>query len=248
MALVYTDIPAKGAGVFTNNIVKAAPVHWGMKVTKESKTIQAVVLNSGIANACTGQEGKDNNQAMAEMTANALEILPSEVYTASTGVIGPQLPMEKIKKGIEALKENLSAEKKSGLMAAEAIMTTDTYPKECAVCFMLGQKEVLIGGMSKGSGMINPNMATLLGVITPDISISKELLHEALREDVKQTFNMVSVDGDTSTNDSIFILANGAAANEEIKTKNEDYYRFTKALNIVTTELAKMIARDGRGK
>ena len=132
-------------------------------------------------------------------------------------------------------------------MAAEAIMTTDTYPKECAVSFMLGQKEVLIGGMSKGSGMINPNMATLLGVITTDISISKELLHEALREDVKQTFNMVSVDGDTSTNDSIFILANGAAANEEIKTKNEDYYRFTKALNIVTTELAKMIARDGEG-
>lgn len=247
MALVYTKIPAKGAGVFTQNVVKAAAVNWGIKVTKDSEQIHAVVINSGIANAATGQEGVDKNKIMAETVASELQIPLSSVYTASTGVIGKQLPIEKVIEGVKKLKDNLASDTKSALMAADAIRTTDTYTKECAVSFMVGDKKVVIGGMTKGSGMIHPNMATLLGVITTDLSISKELLQEALSEDVKRTFNMISVDRDTSTNDSIFLLANGAAENPEINTKNEDYYNFCTALNMVTKKLAKMIAADGEG-
>ena len=162
-------------------------------------------------------------------------------------VIGQQLPIEKIREGIKVLKDNLASDIQSGLMAQNAIRTTDTFTKECAVSFMIGDKEVVVGGMSKGSGMIHPNMATLIGVITTDVSISKELLQEALSKDVKKTFNMISVDRDTSTNDSIFLLANGAAKNVEITTKNEDYYNFCKALNIVTRKLSKLIAADGEG-
>ena len=247
MALVYTERDARGAGVFTQNIVKAAPVNWGVKVTRDSDVVHAVVINSGIANAATGQEGEDNNRIMAETVAGELEIPVSSVYTASTGVIGQQLPIEKIREGIKVLKDNLASDIQSGLMAADAIRTTDTFTKECAVSFMIGDKEVVVGGMSKGSGMIHPNMATLIGVITTDVSISKELLQEALSKDVKKTFNMISVDRDTSTNDSIFLLANGAAKNVEITTKNEDYYNFCKALNIVTRKLSKLIAADGEG-
>lgn len=247
MALVYTKKAARGAGVFTQNIVKAAPVNWGIKVTKDSDLVHAVVINSGIANAATGQEGEDNNRIMAETVATELEIPVSSVYTASTGVIGQELPIDKIIEGIKELKDNLASDIKSGLMAADAIRTTDTFTKECAVSFMIGDKEVVIGGMSKGSGMIHPNMATLLGVITTDVSISKELLQEALSDDVKRTFNMISIDRDTSTNDSVFLLANGAAENVEITSKNEDYYNFCKALNIVTRKLSRLIASDGEG-
>jgi glutamate N-acetyltransferase/amino-acid N-acetyltransferase len=247
MALVYSVVPAKGAGTFTKNMVKAAPVLWDIKLTKESENIQAIVINSGVANACTGEEGEKNNLAMAQAVASALQLPIDSVYTASTGVIGKQLPIDIIKDSIPQLAKELKDTTAAGTLAAEAIMTTDTYSKECAVKFTVGGKDITIGGMAKGSGMIHPDMATLIVVVTTDLAISKELLQEALSEDVKHTFNMISVDRDTSTNDSLLLLANGMAGNEEILEKNDDYYEFCKALNIVTSSLSKMIAADGEG-
>ncbi len=247
MALVYSVVPAKGAGTFTTNMVKAAPVKWDMKLTKDSDFIQAVVLNSGVANACTGSEGDTNNYRMAKAVADSLQICVESVYTASTGVIGKQLPIEIIEAGAKPLAEELSDNLEAGTIAAESIMTTDTYSKESAYSFHADGKEIKIGGMAKGSGMIHPNMATMLGVVTTDLAITKELLQEALSENVKHTFNMISVDRDTSTNDSLLILANGLAGNQEITKKNEDYENFCKALNMVTTDLAKKMAADGEG-
>ncbi len=247
IALVYSVIPAKGAGTYTTNVVKAAPVLWDAKLTKESEYIQAIVINSGVANACTGEAGDKNNLLMVEAVAKELQIPTSSVYTASTGVIGKQLPIDIIQASIPTLVKELDESIEAGTLAAESIMTTDTYSKECAVTCLVGSKEITVGGMAKGSGMIHPNMATLIGVVTSDISISKELLQEAISEDVKQSFNMISVDRDTSTNDSLLVMANGMAGNDEITEKNEDYYEFCKALNTVTTTLAKMIAADGEG-
>lgn len=247
MALVYSTVPAKGAGTFTTNVVKAAPVKWDMKLTKDSEYIQAVVLNSGVANACTGVVGDENNYKMAQAVADSLKIPTDAVYTASTGVIGKQLPIEVIKEGAKKLAGELKDGIEFGTLAAEAIMTTDTYSKECAVSFQVGDKEVIIGGMAKGSGMIHPNMATMLGVVTTDLAIKKELLQEALSENVAHTFNMISVDRDTSTNDSLLVLANGLAGNKEITERNQDYENFCEALNIVTTDLAKKMAADGEG-
>lgn len=247
MALVYSSVPAVGAGTFTTNVVKAAPVKWDIKLTKESEYIQAVVLNSGVANACTGAEGDINNELMAKAVSEALNIPINAVYTASTGVIGKQMPIGVIQEGVKLLSSQLSDNIEAGTLAAEAIMTTDTYSKECAVSFVVDGKEVKLGGMAKGSGMIHPNMATMLGVVTTDLSISKELLQEALSADVKKTFNMISVDRDTSTNDSLMVLANGLAGNKKIIEKNSDYDKFCEALNYVTTELAKKMAADGEG-
>lgn len=247
MALVYSKVPAKGAGTFTTNVVKAAPVKWDIELTKESDFIQAVVLNSGVANACTGKQGEEDNLSMAQAVADELKIPVTSVYTASTGVIGKFMPVDKIKEGVKLLNSTLSEGNEAGTLAAEAIMTTDTYAKECAVCFTMDGKEVTLGGMAKGSGMIHPNMATMLGVVTTDIAISKELLQEALSEDVKHTFNMISVDRDTSTNDSLLVLANGLAGNKEIIEKDENYKIFCQALNYVTTDLAKKMAADGEG-
>jgi len=247
MALVYSKVPAIGAGTFTTNVVKAAPVKWDIKLTKESESIQAVVLNSGIANACTGIQGDINNELMAKAVSEALNIPINSVYTASTGVIGKQLPIDIIQEGVKQLASALSDDIEAGTLAAEAIMTTDTYAKECAVSFEIDGKEVVLGGMAKGSGMIHPNMATMLAVITTDLAISKELLQEALSADVKKSFNMISVDRDSSTNDSLLVLANGLAGNIKITEKNSDYEKFCKALNYVTTQLAKMIAADGEG-
>ncbi len=247
MALVYSIVPAKGVGTFTTNVVKAAPVKWDIKVTKESDFVQAVVLNSGVANACTGLEGDVNNELMAKAVAEVMNIPATAVYTASTGVIGKQLPIGVIQEGIKLLAPELKDGNDAGTLAAEAIMTTDTYSKESAVSFLVDGKEVKIGGMAKGSGMIHPNMALLLGVVTTDLAISKELLQEALSADVKCTFNMISVDRDTSTNDSLLLLANGLAGNKEITEKNADYDNFCEALNIVTTDLAKKMAADGEG-
>lgn len=247
IALIYSSVPAKGAGTFTSNIVKAAPVKWGINVTKNSEYVQSVVINSGVANACTGAEGDKNNQLMAEAVAEVLQIPVETVYTASTGVIGKQLPIEIIQKGIVEAAKELSDTIEGGNDAAMAIMTTDTYAKQCAITLDIDGVEVVIGGMAKGSGMIHPNMATMLGVVTTDIAISKELLQEALSNDVKYTFNMVSVDRDTSTNDSLFVLANGLAANKEITTKGPAYEAFCKGLNYVTQNLAKLMAADGEG-
>lgn len=247
MALVYSEVPATVAGTFTTNVVKAAPVKWCQTVIKEEETAQAVILNSGVANACTGILGDENNEKMANAVANALKISPKAILTCSTGVIGKQLPIDIIEEGAYKVVVELKEDIVSGTLAAEAIMTTDTYSKEYAVEVEIGGTVVTIGGMSKGSGMIHPNMATMLGVITTDVAISKDLLLEAIQLDVKDSFNMISVDRDTSTNDSLLILANGLAENEKIISKDEDYLVFIKALNQVTTELAKMMAADGEG-
>lgn len=247
MALVYSVVPAKAAGTFTTNLVKAAPVVWDKNIIQKYGMAQAVVLNSGVANACTGALGAENNEKMAAFVAEELSIEKEAVLTASTGVIGKQLPIEVIEGGCKLLKQELGGDKEHADLAAEAIMTTDTFAKQYAVSFEIKGTTVTIGGMSKGSGMIHPNMATMLGVITTDLAISKELLLEAIQEDVKDSFNMISVDRDTSTNDSLLILANAMAGNEEITEKNEAYDLFAEALHKVTTELAKMMASDGEG-
>lgn len=247
MALVYSVIPAKASGTFTTNIVKAAPVLWDMKLLKESSNIQAVVLNSGVANACTGVLGEENNYKMAMAMGKALGISEMSVLTASTGVIGKQLPIEVIEQGCSMLSQELEDTKEASDNAAKAIMTTDTYDKQCAVSFEIDGVPVIMGGMAKGSGMIHPNMATMLGVVTTDLSISKELLEAAIKEDVVDSFNMVSVDRDTSTNDSLILMANGMAGNPMITERNEAYQEFKKALHFVTTSLAKQMAADGEG-
>jgi len=247
MALIFSKTPCKAAGTFTTNIVKAAPVKWDQKIVAESACAHAVVVNAGIANACTGQEGMDYCSQTADHAAELLKIPADSVLVASTGVIGMQLPMERIKDGVSAMVPELSDANEAGHQASLAIMTTDTHEKEVAVEIELGGKTVTIGGMCKGSGMIHPNMCTMLSFVTTDVAITKELLQEALSENVKDTYNMISVDGDTSTNDTCLLLANGEAGNAEISEKNEDYRKFTEALNFVNTTLAKQMAGDGEG-
>jgi len=247
MALIYSETPCKAAGTFTTNIVKAAPVKWDQDVVKNSPFAQAVVINAGIANACTGAEGYGYCKATADVAAEVLKIPADAVLVASTGVIGMQLPMDRITAGVKAMAPKLDGSTESGTGAAQAIMTTDTKKKEVAVQVELGGKTVTIGGMCKGSGMIHPNMCTMLAFVTTDAAISKELLQEALSEDIQDTYNMISVDGDTSTNDTVLLLANGMAGNPEITEKNEDYETFKKALNYVNETLAKKMAGDGEG-
>ena len=245
MAMIYSSTPCVAAGTFTTNQVKAAPVIWDRDTIYTSDYVHAVVCNSGVANACTGKIGMDYCEQMAEATAKALDIEKRQVLVASTGVIGAQLPMDKITKGIQLLAPTLDESLDGGHLAAEAIMTTDTIPKEIAFEFEIGGKTCTIGGMCKGSGMIHPNMCTMLGFIMTDVKISKSMLYEALSGDIKDTFNMISVDGDTSTNDTVLLLANGLADNPEITEKNEDYYKFVEALHAVNEFLAKKIAGEG---
>ncbi len=247
MAMLASQVPCRAAGTFTSNIVKAAPVKWDHKIVTEYRSAQAVVMNSGIANACTGAEGYGYCEETAEAAAKALGLKPEQVLTASTGVIGRQLPMDLIKKGIEKMAPMLSDTKAAGTLAAEAIMTTDTVKKEIAVEIELGGKTVTIGGMCKGSGMIHPKMCTMLSFVVTDAAISAELLQKSLRENVNDTYNMISVDGDTSTNDTCLLLANGLAGNPEITEENEDYRTFYEALSYVNTYLAKHMAADGEG-
>jgi glutamate N-acetyltransferase/amino-acid N-acetyltransferase len=247
MAMIYSRVPAVTAGTFTRNKVKAAPVLWDAKLTDNYDTARAVVVNSGVANACTGADGMANVEKEAEQVAKALGLKKEEVLVGSTGVIGAQLPMDVIIKGIDALAEGLSDSRQSADDAATAILTTDTHKKELAMTFEIGGKTVTMGGMCKGSGMIHPNMGTMLGYITTDAAISKELLVKALKENVEDTFNMVSVDGDTSTNDTVLVLANGMAGNPVIDKEDENYQVFVNALNEMNTYLAKQIAGDGEG-
>ena len=247
MALVYSQTPCRAAGVFTSNVVKAAPVLWDQEIVAHAPAVQAVVVNSGIANACTGQQGYDCCRQTAEKTAQLLGIASDAVLVASTGVIGNQIPVEKLLAGVEQLAAAKKDTAEAGTMAAEAIMTTDTVSKQAAVQIELGGKTVTIGGMCKGSGMIHPNMCTMLAFVTTDAVISREMLQTALREDVVDTFNMISVDGDTSTNDTLVVLANGAAGNPEITDRGEDYVKFQEALNYINTTLAKKMAGDGEG-
>ena len=247
MAMVYSKVPCKAAGTFTTNVVKAAPVLWDRDIVTNSEYAQAVVVNAGIANACTGKQGLDYCRREAEVTGRLLGIPAEAVLVGSTGVIGMRLPMDRIEAGIAKLVEAKSDTLEAGHTAACSIMTTDTISKEIAVSFELDGKEITVGGMSKGSGMIHPNMCTMLAYITTDMAISKELLQEALSTSVVDTFNMITVDGDTSTNDTCLVMANGMAGNTEVTQKGEAYDRFFEALNYVCTYLAKKMAGDGEG-
>lgn len=247
MAMVYSETPCECAGTFTTNVVKAACVQWDQKIVYSGEPMQAVVVNSGIANACTGKEGFDACEATAKAVEKELGVSYTSVAVASTGVIGMQLPVEKLVNGVSAMSKTLDESIEAGTAAAKAIMTTDTVHKEIAVTFEISGKTVTLGGMSKGSGMIHPNMCTMLGFLTTDLSIEKKLLQDALSDIVKDTFNMITVDGDTSTNDTLLIMANGLAANDTIADKGEDYQTFVSALKYVCEFLAKKMAADGEG-
>lgn len=247
MAAIYSEKPCVLAGTFTSNVVKAAPVVWDKKVVEESPFGQAVIINAGIANACTGQEGYDYCRQTAVKAAGAFGVPEDSVLVASTGVIGMQLPIEKIKAGVDKLFAAKEGTIEAGARAAKAIMTTDTRSKEAAVEIDINGVKVTLGGMSKGSGMIHPNMCTMLAFVTSDAVISKELLTRAVKEDVKDTFNMISVDGDTSTNDTLLVMANGMAGNPEILEDTPEYEAFKQALHYVNETLAKMMAGDGEG-
>ncbi len=247
MAMVFSSTPCAAAGVFTTNLVKAAPVKWDKEIVTTSPYVQAVVVNSGIANACTGAEGLGYCADTAAEAAAALNIPKTAVLVASTGVIGKQLPSDKIKSGVTALSKVLGSSREDAKLAAEAIMTTDTKSKEVACTLELDGKQVTVAGMCKGSGMIHPNMCTMLCFVTTDVAISHELLQKALSEDVVDTFNMISVDGDTSTNDTVLVMANGQAENTPITKEGEDYKTFCEALHFIMLELSKKIAGDGEG-
>ena len=247
MAMVFSSTPCAAAGVFTTNLVKAAPVKWDKEIVTTSPYVQAVVVNSCIANACTGAEGLGYCADTAAEAAAALNIPKTAVLVASTGVIGKQLPIDKIKSGVTALSKVLGSSREDAKLAAEAIMTTDTKSKEVACTLELGGKQVTVAGMCKGSGMIHPNMCTMLCFVTTDAAISHELLQKALSEDVVDTFNMISVDGDTSTNDTVLVMANGQAENTPITEEGEDYKTFCEALHFIMLELSKKIAGDGEG-
>lgn len=247
MALIYSEKPCRAAGAFTANVVKAAPVKWDREIVEKKLRPQAVIVNSGIANACTGEEGMECCRKTAEAASQALNVDAAGVLVGSTGVIGMQMPVDRIEKGIHMLAAEKKADRESGAAAARAIMTTDTRPKEAAVTFEIGGKTVTIGGMAKGSGMIHPNMCTMLSFITTDAKISGKALRKALRADVEDTYNMISVDGDTSTNDTVLLLANGMAGNDKIRYGTPEYKRFCEALHYVNETLAKKMAGDGEG-
>ena len=247
MAMVYSEVPATVAGTFTRNKVTAAPVQWDRKLVLEQETAQAVVVNTGVANAATGAEGLANSERTAEEAGKVLKLAKEQVLVASTGVIGFQLPMDVILSGVAQLAPALAHSRQAALDAAEAILTTDTHKKEIAVQFTVGGVTCTMAGMSKGSGMIHPNMGTMLCFITTDAAIDKNLLQQKLREVVDETYNMVSVDGDTSTNDSVLVLANGMAGAPKIEAEGEDLTAFTEALMTICTYLAKQTAQDGEG-
>ena len=247
MAMVFSSTPCAAAGVFTTNLVKAAPVKWDKEIVTTSPYVQAVVVNSGIANACTGAEGLGYCADTAAEAAVALNIPKTAVLVASTGVIGKQLPIDKIKSGVTALSKVLGSSREDAKLAAEAIMTTDTRNKQVACTVEIGGKTVTVGGMCKGAGMIHPHMATMLCFITSDVVIDKKALQKMTSDIVEDSFNMISVDGDTSTNDTVLVLANGEAGNEKITEGCKDYDNFYESLSYVLTELSKMIAGDGEG-
>lgn len=247
MALIYSEVPAAAAGTFTTNVVKAAPVVYDREIIHEKGTAQAVVVNSGIANACTGREGMDICVSTAQAAGRALGIDPGLVLLGSTGVIGMQIPVDRITVGCGILAAGRADTIEAGTEASKAIMTTDTHNKQIAFRLNLGGSIVTIGGMCKGSGMIHPNMCTMLAYITTDAAIDQKLLQKALSDAVKDSFNMISVDGDMSTNDTCLVLANGLAGNPKITEQNEDYRAFSAALLQLCTYLAQQMAGDGEG-
>lgn len=246
VALVVADAPCAAAAVFTTNAVAAAPVVYDRMVVKGGR-VQAILANSGCANACTGEAGYRDAELAALATAGELGIDPRHVLVASTGVIGRRLPMDRLLAGMKAAAAQLARSEAAGLAAEKAVMTTDTKPKQAAVQTTIGGRTVTVGGMCKGSGMIEPNMATMLGFITTDAAIAPALLRRALRRAVAVSFNHVVVDGDESTNDSVFLLASGAAGNAPIVTPGDDFEAFVAALTAVGVALAKQMAADGEG-
>ena len=247
MAMVYSEVPCVAAGTFTTNVVKAAPVKWDQDIVYNHPSAQVVICNSGIANACTGAEGYGYCKETADAAAEVLGVAADSVLVASTGVIGMQVPIDRIKNGVKMLAPKLDGSLEAGTEAAKAIMTTDTRKKEVAVQIEIGGKTVTVGGMCKGAGMIHPHMATMLCFITSDAVIDKKALQKMTSDIVEDSFNMISVDGDTSTNDTVLVLANGEAGNEKITEESKDYDTFYEALSYVLTELSKMIAGDGEG-
>ena len=243
LAMIYSEKPCAAAAVYTQNLVKGAPILVTQKNIADGAA-KAVICNSGNANTCNA-DGEEKAQAMCDLTAQALGIAPQDVVVASTGVIGQVLPMEPIQAGIPELVKALSAD--GSHAAATAIMTTDTIAKEAAAEVEIGGKTVKVGGISKGSGMIHPNMATMLCFVTTDCAISPAMLDKAIHQVTEKTFNMISVDGDTSTNDTFAILANGAAGNPEITAPGPDYDAFAEALEAVCRQLSKLMAGDGEG-
>ena len=243
LAMIYSEAPCAAAAVYTQNLVKGAPILVTQKNIADG-TAKAVICNSGNANTCNA-DGEEKAQAMCDLTAQALGIAPQDVVVASTGVIGQVLPIEPIAAGIPELVKALSAD--GSHAAATAIMTTDTIAKEAAAEVEIGGKTVKVGGISKGSGMIHPNMATMLCFVTTDCAISPAMLDKAIHQVTEKTFNMISVDGDTSTNDTFAILANGAAGNPEITAPGPDYDAFAEALEAVCRQLSKLMAGDGEG-
>ncbi len=240
MAMVFSETPCVSAGTFTSNVVKAACVQWDMKIVKSDKPMHGMVINTGIANACTGKEGFDACEATAKAMSEKLGVPVDSIAVGSTGVIGMQLPVDRLVNGVNDMCTKLDSSLENGTNASIAIMTTDTVNKEYAVSFELGGKTVTLGGMSKGSGMIHPNMCTMIALLTSD-------MQEAVSEVIADTFNMISVDGDTSTNDTFILMANGLAGNEKIATKNADYETFKEALMTVCRYLARKMASDGEG-
>ena len=247
MAMIKSEVPAIYAATFTKNKVKAAPVLWDESLLKEGTKISAVVINAGVANAATGEDGFKDAEETATYTASIISCDKKNVLVASTGVIGMRLPLDKLKNGIDAMTSSLSNDVEMGHLASKAIMTTDTVEKEAAASFEIAGKQVTVAGMCKGSGMIHPNMGTMLSFITTDVNIDKTLLQKALSEIVEDTYNMISVDGDTSTNDSCIVLANAMAGNDLINKEDENYEKFKEALFEVNSSLAKQIAKDGEG-
>jgi len=247
MALIYSDTPCTAAGTFTSNVVKAAPVIWDRTLVEKQRKVRAVVVNSGIANACTGEEGLSCCRNTARAAAKALTIPEDQVAVCSTGIIGLPVPVDKIAAGLNVLAARKNTTKENATAAAAAIMTTDTHPKEAAVTFQVGNETMTLGGMSKGSGMIHPNMCTMLAFLTTDADLTQAALQAALSDVVSDTFNMISVDGDTSTNDTVLLLSNGTAGNPTIRGGTEAYDRFKEALFAVCECLARQMAADGEG-
>ena len=246
LAIIYSEKVANAAAVFTKNLVAAEPIKISRENIKSGKA-QIFVVNSGNANACTGKKGYEGAQAMVKATAETFDVKEENVIVASTGIIGEPFPTEKVVEGIKEAKPNLSKRQVAGALAANAILTTDTFPKEGFTEFEIGGKEINMAGIAKGSGMINPNMGTMLGFIVSDVAISSPLLNKALKEVTEKTFNMINVDGDTSTNDMLGIMCNGMAGNKEITEENKDYELFKKKLEELCMHLAKLIVSDGEG-
>ena len=247
LALIYCQNPAVTVGTFTTNVVKAAPVLWDQKCCEQETHARVIAINSGVANACTGQIGEAYNLRFVQAVAKALEVEEKEVLICSTGVIGKQLPIEIIENGISKVVPQLSENNEAGIEVARAIMTTDTKPKHIAVTIEIDGQTVTIGGCCKGSGMIHPNMATMLGFITSDVVVEKTVLTTLIKEVVNQTFNMISVDRDTSTNDTVLMMTSSMANNQTLLPGTVGYQKFRAALVFVLEYLAKEIARDGEG-